>query len=196
MHLLIGLGNPGNEYAETRHNTGFLVADEFAARHKQRFRPGPGSYWFAECSLKDTEVLVAKPTTYMNDSGIAVLELVERHAVPLDRLLVICDDFQLPLGSIRIRPDGSDGGHNGLSSIVYHLQSDRFPRLRCGIASPSMPAEKSRMKHFVLERFPESEHPAVRRMLGRAGDACEVFIADGIAQAMNRFNGNPENEVS
>ncbi|MGD0589854.1 MAG: aminoacyl-tRNA hydrolase [Bacteroidota bacterium] len=185
MYCIVGLGNHGSEYAQTRHNVGFLVVDEFAAVTGVSFRPGKGDYWFAHCSLNNVEVAVLKPATFMNNSGIAVQEFLEQQKIPLDSLLVVCDDFQLPLGTIRLRQNGTDGGHNGLSSVIYHLQTDQFARLRCGIASAMMPAEKSKMKDFVLEQFSESELPNVKLMVERARDACLSYIKDDRDRATN-----------
>jgi PTH1 family peptidyl-tRNA hydrolase len=124
----------------------------------------------------------------MNDSGVAVADVAQRFEVPLDQLIVVCDDFQLPLGQLRVRLKGSDGGHNGLYSVIYHLQSDLFPRIRCGIASPSMPKEKDRMADFVLEGFEPAEMPIVREMIGKAADASLLAIQRGLTAAMNEFN--------
>ncbi len=195
MYLIVGLGNPGNEYVQTRHNVGFLVADQLAASMNTQFHAGKGEFWLAECSLKNVEVTVLKPVTYMNNSGIAVQEFFEQQQIALENILIICDDFQLPLGTIRLRKDGSDSGHNGLSSVIYHLQTDQFARLRCGIASMSMPPEKSKMKDFVLDRFPESELRIVENMVERARDASISFVMDGIDQAMNKFNAKQEEEL-
>jgi peptidyl-tRNA hydrolase, PTH1 family len=188
MYCIVGLGNHGSDYIQTRHNVGFLVVDKFAAATHATFRPGKGDYWFAECSLNNNKVALLKPTTYMNNSGIAVKEFLEREKIPLDRLLVVCDDFQLPLGTIRMRQNGTDGGHNGLSSVIYHLMTDQFARLRCGIASAMMPVEKSMMKDFVLGQFTESEFSEVTSMVERARDACLSCIEDGMDRTMNRFN--------
>ncbi len=188
MYCIVGLGNPGSEYAQTRHNAGFLVIDEFAAATRSAFRPGKGEYWFAESSLNNIEVAVLKPTTFMNGSGLAVQEFLEQKSIPVEKLLIVCDDFQLPLGTIRLRQNGTDGGHNGLSSVIYHLQTDQFARLRCGIAAETMPADKTKMKDFVLEQFAESELSNVKLMVERARDACMSYIKDGIDRAMNRFN--------
>jgi PTH1 family peptidyl-tRNA hydrolase len=189
MVLIVGLGNPGNEYTWTRHNAGFLVADQFAASLDAPFHTGKGEFWLAQCSLKNIDITILKPVTTMNKSGIAVQEYMEQQQLGLENILIVCDDFQLPIGTIRLRKNGSDGGHNGLSSVIYHLQSDQFARLRCGIASVDMPAEKSRMKEFVLEIFPESELNILTKMVEQARDACLSFITDGIDQAMNKFNG-------
>jgi PTH1 family peptidyl-tRNA hydrolase len=188
MYCIAGLGNCGNEYIHTRHNVGFMVVDEIAAFAHETFHPGKGEFWFSQCSLNSVETVLLKPTTFMNSSGIAVQEFLQQKEIPLDRLLVVCDDFQLPLGTIRLRQNGTDGGHNGLSSVIYYLQTDQFARLRCGIASAMMPAEKTRMKDFVLEQFTESELQNVRLMVERALNACISYIEDGIDRAMNRFN--------
>ena len=195
MHLIVGLGNPGREYAWTRHNVGFQVADVLAASLSISFQAGKGEFWLAQCSLKDVEITILKPVTYMNNSGIAVHEFLEQQQIALENILVVCDDFQLPIGTIRLRKDGSDNGHHGLASTIYHLQSDQFARLRCGIASGSMPLEKSKMKDFVLDRFLEPELRMVKNMVERARDACASFIVDGIDQAMNKFNAKPSEEI-
>jgi peptidyl-tRNA hydrolase, PTH1 family len=195
MHLIVGLGNPGNEYTGTRHNVGFMVADHLAASVDAPFDAGKGEFWLAQCSLKNVEFTILKPVTYMNNSGIAVHEFLERQQIAWENILIVCDDFQLPIGTIRLRKDGSDNGHHGLSSIIYHLQTDQFARLRCGIASVSMPLEKSKMKDFVLDSFRESELRIVEHMVERARDACTSFLMDGIDQAMNSFNAKPTEEL-
>lgn len=192
MHVIVGLGNPGNLYRDNRHNIGFLVLDELANYFNIDFKPGKGNYWLTHCSLNENEAILLKPTTYINESGIAVFEYVEQNNIPIEKILVVCDDFQLPLGKIRIRRNGSDGGHNGLASIIYHLQTEEIPRLRCGIASQKMPTEKSRLKDFVLENFENLEIPMLNRMILRARDACITSLKDGIESAMNRFNTDPE----
>jgi len=188
MYCIVGLGNRGSEYAKTRHNLGFLVVDEFASAARAAFHPGKGEYWFAECSLNNAEIALLKPTTFMNNSGSAVQEFLQQKEIPVEKLLIVCDDFQLPLGTIRLRQNGTDGGHNGLSSVIYHLQTDQFARLRCGIAAVTMPLDKTKMKDFVLEQFSELEIPKVKLMIETARDACISYIEDGIHRTMNRFN--------
>ncbi|RPI06778.1 MAG: aminoacyl-tRNA hydrolase [Ignavibacteriae bacterium] len=195
MVLIVGLGNPGNEYSRTRHNIGFMVVDLLAASLDARFQPGKGEFWQAQCSLKNIGVTVLKPVTFMNNSGRAVQEFLEQYETALADVLIVCDDFQLPIGTIRLRSDGSDSGHHGLSSVIYHLQTDQFARLRCGIASASMPPEKSKMKDFVLDQFPESELRIVETMIERARDACLSFITDGTERTMNKFNSKPPEEL-
>jgi PTH1 family peptidyl-tRNA hydrolase len=195
MYLIVGLGNPGKEFVWTRHNVGFLVADQLAASADISFRAGKGEFWLAECSLKNVDIAVLKPVTSMNQSGIAVREFVEQQGIARENILIVCDDFQLPMGTIRLRKDGSDNGHHGLASIIYHLQTDQFARLRCGIASVSMPHEKSMMKDFVLDIFPESELRIIQNMVERARDACLSCVVDGIDQAMNKYNARPSEEL-
>lgn len=188
MFCLIGLGNPGKRYEGTRHNLGFDVVDRLAGRLRIPFKDGAGAYVVAHGQTGTGPVALIKPATYMNESGIAAAEACEHLAVPLEQVLVICDDFQLPLGQLRLRLKGSDGGHNGLYSVIYHLQSDLFPRLRCGIASPSMPKEKDQLADFVLDRFEAGELPTVREMVEKAADASLLAIERGLATAMNVFN--------
>jgi PTH1 family peptidyl-tRNA hydrolase len=188
MHCLVGLGNPGGEYAGTRHNLGFEVVDRIATRLRTGFRAGKGEFAIAESSFQSNEIVLVKPVTYMNNSGEAILDIRNRYDLPLDRFLIICDDFQLPIGQLRLRADGSDGGHNGLYSVIYHLKSNSFPRLRCGIASDHMPDDKSLMAAFVLRPFTSAERPKADEMVGRASEASLAFVVNGLAKAMNQFN--------
>ena len=192
MRALVGLGNPGLEYEGTRHNIGFAVVDALSlllkVRLKVRLRDGGGNYRSGEGLIGEERVLLVKPLTYMNNSGEAVGAIVSTYGLRLQDLLVIVDDFHLPLGSLRLRRGGSDGGHNGLSSIIYELQSDNFPRLRCGIGSESMPAEKSEMAGFVLSPFEKQELEAVGELTVRARDAAVAAVTGGLEEAIGRFN--------
>ncbi|CUT03387.1 aminoacyl-tRNA hydrolase [Candidatus Kryptobacter tengchongensis] len=185
MIAIFGLGNPGREYEMTRHNVGFMVVDEIAKKLEIDFKPGKGDYLISPGKYKGSEFLLVKPLTYMNNSGIAVKDVVERFKLDLKDVFVICDDLNLPLGVIRLRQKGSDGGHNGLYSVIYHLKTTDFPRLRCGIGNP----EKMRnMVDFVLSRFDDDEIDKLNEMIGQAVEATFCFISDGILTAMNRFN--------
>lgn len=202
MVAIIGLGNPGSMYDGTRHNIGFDVAEKLAQKLNIVFKPGKGEYLYARSSFKSQEILIAKPLTYMNESGVAVADIQERFDVPLEQLLVVCDDFQLLLGQLRLRANGSDGGHNGLYSIIYQLQSEEFPRLRCGIGSVATPKDKSRMADFVLDQFAPDEGAVVLEMIERAKNACLSFVTSGLTQTMNIFNKkepskkiNPKSEI-
>lgn len=191
MYALIGLGNPGAEYDGTRHNLGFRIIDAISEVLNARLT-GRGEYLLGTVTIGGNRTLLVKPLMYMNNSGSAILEVTEYYKVRPGEMLVICDDFQLPLGTLRLRPKGSDGGHNGLRSVIYHLRSEDFPRLRCGIASKVMPTRKSEMAQFVLSAFDESEKPTVERMVRQARDAAMAFAAEGLSVAMNKYNTPPE----
>ena len=188
MFLIVGLGNPGSQYAGTRHNIGFDVVDLLAEKRKLSFRGGRGEFLKAKFSEGGEEIMLVKPLTFMNDSGVAVMEILEQVEIPLERMLVVLDDFQLQLGRMRIRMGGTDGGHNGLASIIYHVQSDCIPRLRCGIRSETMPATRDGKIDFVLSRFASEEQEVIRTMVQTACDACLMAATQSIEQAMNRFN--------
>jgi peptidyl-tRNA hydrolase, PTH1 family len=194
MFFVIGLGNPEKRYVGTRHNIGFEVVDRIAAELRIQFKPGRGEFLIAQGSFRDQSLALVKPLTFMNESGVAALDIRDQFGAGNQDLVVVCDDFQLPLGQLRLRLRGSDGGHNGLYSIIYHLQTDEFPRLRCGIASSTMPADKNRMADFVLERFTPEEAAAVNEMIPQAKDACLCALTDGVTKAMNMFNKKPASE--
>jgi len=185
--MIVGLGNVGSEYDGTRHNVGFVVADAIASKFKKNFVPGRGEYYVSELRHAGEEIVLVKPTTFMNNSGIAVKAAAERYDVQIEDLLVVCDDFNIPLGSLRLRKGGSDGGHNGVYSIIYHLNDDGFPRMRCGIGTAEVVPGRD-MADFVLSKFDAEENPEVEKMTKEAVDAAFVFINEGIESAMNRFN--------
>lgn len=188
MFFVFGLGNPESRYSGTRHNVGFEVVDCLARELQLPFKAGRGEFLIAQGNVRDQQLAVVKPLTYMNESGLAVMEIQEQYELQQDHMLVVCDDSQLPLGQLRLRLSGSDGGHNGLCSIIYHLQSDDFPRLRCGIASPTMPSEKSLLADFVLQKFTPEEQPVAQKMIECAKDACLSACTEGLTTAMNVFN--------
>jgi len=185
--VVVGLGNPGSEYETTRHNIGFQVADALSLRWKKPFKPGKGDYVVARGEIGGRPVVLAKPLTYMNNSGLAVQDVLERYDATPGALLVIVDDVALPLGVLRFRARGTDGGHNGLASVMYQLQSDEFFRLRCGIMQEAMPP-KTVLADFVLSRFDPEEIDPVRAMIVRAADAVTEFVVSGAASAMNKYN--------
>jgi len=186
----VGLGNPGPEYAGTRHNAGFMVADELGRRLGIRFKPGRGDFWFAECHGADDRLCVVKPVTFMNRSGSAVVEALEQFGLPAQALVVVLDDLALPLGTLRLRPGGSDGGHNGLASIIYSLKTDQFTRVRCGIRKEVMPP-KELTAGFVLSRFEAEERPVLEALIARAADAVQEIQRSGLERAMGLFNVSP-----
>jgi len=187
---IIGLGNPGRRYASTRHNVGFNVIESLSQSLRSPMLDGSGDYLYSDCAVNDRRVILAAPMTFMNESGVAVAQIMERFGVTAAELLVILDDFQLPLGTLRIRAEGSDGGHNGLASIIYHLQTEKIPRLRVGIAGPTCPTEerKELMADYVLSPFEKEEIPQAAEMFARAHDAALALIQNGIEYAMNNFN--------
>ncbi len=184
--LLVCLGNPGREYAETRHNVGFLAADLLAEKKgvkidRLKFRSLTGTV-----ELGGEKVLVMKPQTYMNLSGEAVGEAARFYKIPAERVLVISDDVSLPLGKMRIRGNGSAGGHNGLKNIIQHLGTDAFPRIKVGVGAPAHPEHE--MVDWVIGKFSKDERKALDEMLKKALDAAECVIEGGVQKAQNRFN--------
>jgi len=185
--LVAGLGNPGSRYEDTRHNLGFRVIEELCNRHRVTMRQVPGPALAGSTTAGDTEILLLAPLTYMNNSGTAVADAVARHDLPAPRVLIVVDDVALPLGAIRIRPGGSDGGHNGLASVLQEMGTSDVPRLRMGIAGAQPPSGED-LVSFVLSPFAVEEVEHVRTMIQRAADACLLFAERGLADAMNRFN--------
>lgn len=188
MKWIVGLGNPGTMFKGTRHNVGYEVVDELLRMHDGDWKEGRGEYLVASLEHGSLPLSLVKPLTSMNDCGVAVSDVVLSNRVDWDDLLVVCDDFNLPLGRLRLRPGGSDGGHNGLYSIIYQMQTERFPRLRCGIASEHLPARKELLSDFVLTPFEPNELPTVKRMIARAAEAASVFVEEGMEKSMSHFN--------
>ena len=191
MKILFGIGNPGTEYADTRHNIGFIVLDRFAERQKVIFKPGRGDYFQAVGNLSGHDFVLVKPTTYVNRSGIAATEIFERFGISLDDFLVITDDVNLDFGKIRIRPAGSDGGHNGLASIIYHLADNHFPRLRFGIGRNF---EAGEMANYVLSPFTEEERQQLPNLTDFAVDILEQFVLGGFQQALDFYSRSMANK--
>jgi len=184
VKIVVGLGNPGKQYAATRHNVGWMVLDKLADRagwtgHAKARDAAATVYG----RYRDMDLLLAKPTTYMNLSGVAVRKLLAKHRAPLSDLLVVVDDFALPLGRLRLRGEGSAGGHNGLKSIIAELGTQDFARLRVGIGEPS----RSAVDH-VLSRFASSEKKTVEEVLTAAADAVEDWAREGVDRSANKWN--------
>jgi PTH1 family peptidyl-tRNA hydrolase len=184
VKLVVGLGNPGNQYAETRHNLAWMVLDRVADRAGKagRGRDRDASS-VLEIRAGGQELVLAKPQTYMNDSGRAVRRLLQSYHVPLVDLLVVADDFALPFGKLRFREAGSHGGHNGLRSIIGDLNSEKFSRLRVGIGEPGRGA----VDH-VLSRFSADETARLPILLDASAEAVETWVRHGTSKAANRFN--------
>ncbi|MBI5651946.1 MAG: aminoacyl-tRNA hydrolase [Chloroflexi bacterium] len=184
MKLIAGLGNPGARYARSRHNVGFLIVERFARTHHFDFARKRFNAEIAEGALGETRVMIAKPQTFMNLSGDAVGKLFAFYKIAPHDLLVVYDDLDLPLGKLRMRSRGSAGGHHGMESIIGRIGTSDFPRLRVGIGRPHPNAD---IDH-VLGDFDRDERVLMDETFARAVDAIEVWLADGISKAMNRFN--------
>ncbi|NOY77359.1 MAG: aminoacyl-tRNA hydrolase [Calditrichaeota bacterium] len=188
-YLIVGLGNPGRKYRNTRHNVGFMVLDRLAEELGLTFKQGRGDYLQASGRIKEKKVALIKPLTFMNNSGLAVRQAVQFYKSDLSHILVIVDDFQIPLGVIRIRKQGSDGGHNGLASIMSHLGTKNFPRLRVGIGRE---APIDNWITFVLSDFSREEKTLLEQIIPIAVEAAISFVVDGIETAMNKYNRKRE----
>lgn len=188
VFLVVGLGNPGPEYEKTRHNAGFLAVERLAARIK--------AVWSVETRFEariarvresGRQWVLCQPLTYMNLSGDSVGRVIEYFKIPVEKLLVSADDADLPIGALRLRPSGSSGGHHGLESIERRLSSRGFARQRIGIGRAEKPVRQ--IADYVLSRFDKAEWPTVERVLDRAADQIECWTENGVAKAMNDFNG-------
>lgn len=185
--LLVCLGNPGDKYENTRHNVGFMVADEVAERQNKPIQRLKFKALTNVLTIDREKVLVMKPVTYMNLSGEAVRQAVDFYKIPPDHVLVVSDDTALPLGRLRIRKKGSAGGHNGLKNIIQHLGTDQFPRLRVGVGEKPHPDYD--MADWVLSKFTGEDKKAIDEAVKRAADAVECILAEGIDRGMGKFNG-------
>ena len=183
--LLVCLGNPGKEYANTRHNIGFLAADALERRTGVKFNKLKYRALTGEVTLGGQRVLVVKPQTYMNLSGEAVKLAGGFYKIPPERILVLYDDVSLPLGKLRIRASGSAGGHNGIKNIIAHLGTDAFPRIKVGVGAPQ---QEDGLVDWVIGSFTASERKVVDAAIERALDAAECVIEYGVSEAQNRFN--------
>jgi PTH1 family peptidyl-tRNA hydrolase len=185
MRLIVGLGNPGREYEGSRHNLGFEVVDLLAQRNDIRVCHRLHRALYGRGRVAGTDCLVAKPQTFMNASGEAVARLLFYYRIPLADLIVVCDDLALDLGRLRLRRRGSAGGHKGLASIISHLHSPDFPRLRLGIGAPPPGWDGV---DWVLSRFAPQERPLADEAVANAAEAVEFLLREGIEAAMNRYN--------
>jgi PTH1 family peptidyl-tRNA hydrolase len=189
MKLIVGLGNPGRKYAGTRHNVGFEVMDVLAERHRLDWESAPAEAMMAK--WRAAGALLAKPLTFMNLSGPAIGDLLRFFKIDFADLLVVVDDVNLELGRLRARAGGSAGGHNGLKSVIAHLGTEEFARLRIGVGRGDARGD---LANHVLATFDPAERPIVADAVTRTAEAVTLFIADGIAPVMNRFNRKEERE--
>lgn len=187
-YLIVGLGNPGKQYEASRHNVGFMAVDRLAARWQIEMRRHRKNAQTGEGKFDGIPVVLAKPQTFMNNSGLSVGPLQRLYAIEADRLLVVYDDLDLAFGRIRLRAGGGAAGHHGMESIIAKLSTREFPRLRIGIGRPKHEGEE--VIDFVLTDFHGSDKAKLESVLDQAADAVETFLRSGIELAMTRFNGN------
>jgi len=181
MNILVGLGNPGRKYSDTKHNFGFWVLNRFAEKRSLTFEAGKGDYLLA----KKGDLICIKPTSFMNNSGMPVLDVKQFFKVEPEQFLVVYDDIDLPLGTIRFRDGGGTGGHKGIESIIYQTQNEKFNRLRIGIATDDdmRPAER-----YVLSPFRDEQKESVNEMIEKACEGIEYYLSHNIKETMNQFN--------
>lgn len=183
--LIVGLGNPGSTYANTRHNVGFRCVDELARRHHLQWAKPRLKAAQARGVIAGRDVVLAKPQTFMNLSGTSVVQLVKWYQVPLTEVLIIHDDMDIPFGHLRLRATGSAGGQNGLASVLQQLRTNDVARLKIGISRPRW----GDPKEYVLTRFSKEQETDLHVVLAHAADAAELWLAEGLIAAMNRYNG-------
>lgn len=183
--IIVGLGNPGAKYADTRHNIGWMVAEEFARAHNASFVPGKGDWYEARCNVHDQNVLVMLPTTYMNLSGKAAAKAAQLFKTPKSRIIAVVDEYNFPVGRIHVKNSGSDGGHNGTASMIEELGTNTFVRLRCGIDKKFGPGE---LVDYVLKPFAPDEITLRDEMIHTSVRALEAIMELGIAKAMQSIN--------
>ena len=187
MYIVAGLGNPGNQFEMTRHNIGFHTIDYIADELGIKIKKLKYKALFGNGEINGEKVLLIKPQTYMNNSGESIIDFVNFYKIPIENIIIISDDVALDAGRIRIRGKGSAGGHNGLKSVIYHLNSDNFPRVRIGVGSPNN--SDYDLADYVLGRFAKDEIPVLEESIIKAYKAVCEIISSGYESAMNKYNG-------
>lgn len=191
LFLIAGLGNPGNTYSRHRHNVGFMVLDELARRHQAAFTRSRGKALYADFHINNAKLLLAKPQTFMNSSGGTLKNLIDYYNVPLEQVLIVLDDLDLPTAALRMRPHGGSAGQKGMQSIIERLGSDAIPRLRVGIGRPSGQMDPAT---YVLQPFTSKQKELIDAVLPLAVHAIETFVHSGIEIAMSTFNSTSPGE--
>lgn len=186
--LIVGLGNPGKEYAQTRHNCGWMAIDRIAEMLSCKIDKGKFQGLYGQATYSGNKVYLLKPQTYMNASGQSVLQMSAYYQIPPERILVLFDDISLEPGRLRIRPDGSAGGHNGIKSIIASIGSEAFPRVKIGVGAK--PHKDANLADWVLSGFSESERKDLSYALENAAEAALCIIEKGLYEAANRYNGS------
>ena len=182
MRIILGIGNPEPRYQKNRHNIGFMVLDYFALKNSLKFKPSKGDYYFTEGKINGQNFSLVKPTTYVNNSGIAAKQICDKFKSELNDLLVVCDDVNINFPETRIRVSGGDGGHNGLASIIYHLNDNNFPRLRIGISNDFLEGD---MADYVLSDFSDEEMEKLKDRFENNRILIEEFIIGGVKQMLD-----------
>ena len=177
MRAIFGIGNPGVRYQHTRHNAGFLMLDSFVGKQSIEFKPAKGDYYFARGEINQVPYFLIKPTTYVNMSGLAALQFLKEYKIGLNDLLILCDDVNIKVGKLRIRKNGGDGGHNGLASLIYHFNSNEFPRLRIGVGDDSI---KEDLPSYVLGDFSHEQFDILLRTFKKSDYLLNEFIRGGL----------------
>jgi PTH1 family peptidyl-tRNA hydrolase len=185
LKLIIGIGNPGARYVNTRHNIGFNILDTFCQKHNLNFIPTKSDFWKVESDINAFHFFLVKPTIYVNRSGIVIKEIVQNYDLKSSDLLVIYDDSNLDVADIRIRKSGGDGGHNGIKSLIYHLENDNFNRLRIGVGSPK---NNDDLADYVLSNFPKEDIEKIESKIPLIIELTEQFIKGGITQMLNYYS--------
>lgn len=186
QYIVCGLGNPGTQYENTRHNAGFMAIDTIAQKINADVKKLKFKSLMSDVTLGGVRCLLMKPSTFMNNSGEAVAEAMNFYKLTPDKLLIIYDDISLDVGRLRIRQKGSDGGHNGIKSIILHTNSDKFPRIRIGVGAKPHPDYD--LADWVLSGFPKEQAQALEQSLSNAASAAELMVQGKINEAMNKFN--------
>ena len=184
--LVVGLGNPGTKYENTRHNVGFMTADLFMKENGGEFNKSKMQGIFGECKIGDSRILTVKPQTFMNNSGVSVSQIAKFYKIPNERIIIIFDDISLDVGKLRMRRKGSHGGHNGMRSIVEHLGNDNIARIKIGVGAKPHPDYD--LADWVLSKFPKSDTENLNKSLENASKAIKEIITRGIDSAMNLYN--------
>jgi len=185
VRAIVGIGNPGKKYQFNRHNVGFLLLDHFAEKYRLKFFPSKYDYYFAEGEIEGKPFILVKPTTYVNNSGIAVKDLINHYNIPVSDLLVVVDDINLDEFDFRLKKSGSDGGHNGLASIIYHLNTNEFARLRIGIGNDF---EKGNLADYVLSDFNETELTKLKEIFELSSGIIRAFISGGYDSCLSEYS--------
>ena len=190
MKVIVGLGNPGDNYSLTKHNFGFWVVDKLVKQSSLKYKAGKGDYVYA----KTKNCMFVKPTTYVNSSGIALNQILNYYnGLTSDDIIIVYDDIDIDFGTIKFRPRGSDGGHNGIKSIIYHMKTDRFDRLKIGIATSMVmrPSEK-----YVLKPFPKKYNKLINDVIDYSAEGINYYLKNGIDKTMNNFNLKIGNKIN